>query len=157
MTDPATPNPDLAAFRRILVVCDLSEADQQLIELDAATAHRHNAALTLLAVVDPPADLPDIARHAGRTPEQIKTRLIEDAEQRLAELRRACRDRRTRRAARRHRQTVRRRHPAGARRRYGVGIPGLLIGNTAEDTLNLVTCSVLTVKPPDLVCPLRPA
>jgi len=36
-----------------------------------------------------------------------------------------------------------------------VGIPGLLIGNTAEDTLNQVTCSVLTVKPPDFECPLR--
>jgi len=35
-----------------------------------------------------------------------------------------------------------------------VGIPGLLIGNTAEDTLNTVNCSVLTVKPPGYVTPL---
>lgn len=35
-----------------------------------------------------------------------------------------------------------------------VGIPGLLIGNTAEDTLNSVDCSVLTVKPPGFVTPL---
>lgn len=35
-----------------------------------------------------------------------------------------------------------------------VGIPGLLIGNTAEDTLNSASCSVLTVKPPGFVSPL---
>ena len=34
------------------------------------------------------------------------------------------------------------------------GIPGLLIGNTAEDVLNAVDCSLLAVKPPGFVCPL---
>ncbi|WP_375566045.1 universal stress protein [Oceaniradius stylonematis] len=34
------------------------------------------------------------------------------------------------------------------------GIPGLIIGNTAEDVLNAVDCSVLTVKPPGYVSPL---
>lgn len=34
------------------------------------------------------------------------------------------------------------------------GVPGLIIGNTAEDVLNAVDCSVLTVKPPGYVSPL---
>ena len=35
------------------------------------------------------------------------------------------------------------------------GIPGLLIGNTAERVLRNVNCSVLTVKPDDFVSPIR--
>lgn len=34
------------------------------------------------------------------------------------------------------------------------GVPGLLIGNTAEDVLHRVDCSVLTVKPPGYVSPI---
>lgn len=37
------------------------------------------------------------------------------------------------------------------------GVPGLIIGNTAEDVLNAVDCSVLTVKPPGYVSPLASA
>jgi universal stress protein E len=35
------------------------------------------------------------------------------------------------------------------------GVPGLIIGNTAEDTLNTTDCSVMTVKPPNYVSPVR--
>lgn len=35
------------------------------------------------------------------------------------------------------------------------GVPGLIIGNTAEDTLNSTDCSVMTVKPPDYVSPVQ--
>jgi nucleotide-binding universal stress UspA family protein len=35
------------------------------------------------------------------------------------------------------------------------GIPGLIIGNTAETVLGEVTCSVLAVKPPGFVSPIR--
>jgi len=35
------------------------------------------------------------------------------------------------------------------------GIPGFLIGNTAEEVLNQVDCSVLTVKPEDFVTPVE--
>jgi universal stress protein E len=34
------------------------------------------------------------------------------------------------------------------------GISGMLIGNTAEQLLNQVSCSVLAVKPPDFECPV---
>ncbi|WP_306117569.1 MULTISPECIES: universal stress protein [unclassified Roseitalea] len=34
------------------------------------------------------------------------------------------------------------------------GVPGLIIGNTAEDILNVVECSVVTVKPPGYVSPV---
>ena len=34
------------------------------------------------------------------------------------------------------------------------GVPGFIIGNTAEDVLNSVDCSVLTVKPPGYVSPV---
>ena len=34
------------------------------------------------------------------------------------------------------------------------GVPGFIIGNTAEDVLNSVGCSVLTVKPPGYVSPV---
>ena len=34
------------------------------------------------------------------------------------------------------------------------GIPGLIIGNTAEDILNQIHCSVLAVKPADFVSPV---
>ena len=34
------------------------------------------------------------------------------------------------------------------------GVPGLLIGNTAEDVLHRVDCSVITVKPPGYVSPI---
>jgi universal stress protein E len=34
------------------------------------------------------------------------------------------------------------------------GLPGFLVGNTAERLLDRVDCSVLTVKPEDFVCPL---
>ncbi|MEO1040245.1 MAG: universal stress protein [Pseudomonadota bacterium] len=35
------------------------------------------------------------------------------------------------------------------------GVPGFIIGNTAEDVLNSVDCSVVTVKPPGYVSPVR--
>jgi universal stress protein E len=35
------------------------------------------------------------------------------------------------------------------------GIPGIMIGNTAERLLPEVQCSVLAVKPPDFVCPVE--
>jgi nucleotide-binding universal stress UspA family protein len=35
------------------------------------------------------------------------------------------------------------------------GVPGLLIGNTAERVLDAVNCSVLTVKPRDFVSPVK--
>lgn len=35
------------------------------------------------------------------------------------------------------------------------GIPGLLIGNTAETVIRKVTCSVLAIKPDDFVSPVR--
>ncbi len=35
------------------------------------------------------------------------------------------------------------------------GLPGFIIGNTAENVLNHVDCSVLTVKPQDFVTPVR--
>lgn len=35
------------------------------------------------------------------------------------------------------------------------GIPGLLIGNTAERVLNAVDCSVLTLKPEGFETPIR--
>jgi universal stress protein E len=34
------------------------------------------------------------------------------------------------------------------------GIPGLLIGNKAEKTLNTINCTVLTVKPDGFVSPV---
>ena len=34
------------------------------------------------------------------------------------------------------------------------GVPGFIIGNTAEDVLNAVECSVVTVKPPSYVSPV---
>ncbi|MEM8852124.1 MAG: universal stress protein [Pseudomonadota bacterium] len=37
------------------------------------------------------------------------------------------------------------------------GVPGFIIGNTAEDVLNAVDCAVVTVKPPGYVSPLRTA
>ncbi len=36
------------------------------------------------------------------------------------------------------------------------GIPGLIIGNTAERVLDSVKCSVLTVKPAGFVSPIAP-
>jgi universal stress protein E len=35
------------------------------------------------------------------------------------------------------------------------GVPGLLIGNTAERLLGRLDCSILTVKPEDFVCPAK--
>ncbi len=35
------------------------------------------------------------------------------------------------------------------------GIPGVLVGNTAERLLPQVSCSVLAIKPPDFQCPLK--
>lgn len=35
-----------------------------------------------------------------------------------------------------------------------VGVPGLIIGNTAEDVLNAASCSILAVKPPGYVSPV---
>ena len=35
------------------------------------------------------------------------------------------------------------------------GVPGVIIGNTAEDILNGIDCSVVTVKPPNYVSPLQ--
>ncbi len=37
------------------------------------------------------------------------------------------------------------------------GLPGFIIGNTAENVLNQVNCSVLTVKPQGFVTPVKPA
>jgi nucleotide-binding universal stress UspA family protein len=35
------------------------------------------------------------------------------------------------------------------------GIPGYIIGNTAETILNSISCSVLAVKPKDFICPIN--
>jgi len=35
------------------------------------------------------------------------------------------------------------------------GIPGLLMGNTAETVLNRIDCSVLAVKPEGFITPVR--
>jgi len=37
------------------------------------------------------------------------------------------------------------------------GIPGFLIGNTAENVLQGIECSLLALKPPGFVCPVQPA
>ncbi|MEM1397118.1 MAG: universal stress protein [Pseudomonadota bacterium] len=37
-----------------------------------------------------------------------------------------------------------------------MGVPGFIIGNTAEDILNSVECSVMTVKPPGYISPVTP-
>jgi nucleotide-binding universal stress UspA family protein len=34
------------------------------------------------------------------------------------------------------------------------GIPGLLMGNTAERLIDRIDCALLTVKPQDFVCPI---
>ena len=34
------------------------------------------------------------------------------------------------------------------------GIPGLLVGNTAERLLGILDCSLVVVKPDDFVCPV---
>jgi nucleotide-binding universal stress UspA family protein len=34
------------------------------------------------------------------------------------------------------------------------GIPGLIIGNTAESVLSKIDCSVLAVKPPNFITPV---
>ena len=36
----------------------------------------------------------------------------------------------------------------------GTGIPGFIMGNTAEMILNQIDCSVLAIKPPDFVTPI---
>jgi nucleotide-binding universal stress UspA family protein len=36
------------------------------------------------------------------------------------------------------------------------GISGFIIGNTAESILDQLTCSVLAVKPPGFVTPVKP-
>jgi hypothetical protein len=36
-----------------------------------------------------------------------------------------------------------------------VGIAGMLIGDTAESLIRSVHCSVLALKPPDFLCPVR--
>jgi nucleotide-binding universal stress UspA family protein len=36
------------------------------------------------------------------------------------------------------------------------GLPGLLIGNTAEGVLDSIDCATLTIKPPDFVSPITP-
>jgi nucleotide-binding universal stress UspA family protein len=37
------------------------------------------------------------------------------------------------------------------------GIPGFIIGNTAETILEQIECSVLAIKPPGFVTPVTPA
>ncbi|MEM9784588.1 MAG: universal stress protein [Pseudomonadota bacterium] len=37
------------------------------------------------------------------------------------------------------------------------GVPGLIIGNTAEDILNATSCPIVTVKPPGYVSPIQQA
>jgi nucleotide-binding universal stress UspA family protein len=37
------------------------------------------------------------------------------------------------------------------------GIPGFIIGNTAEKVLDTINCSVLTVKPVGFVSPVAPS
>jgi len=73
-------------FRHILAVCDQTEADTPLVEFAADLAQRLNAELTLLAVVEPPADLPIIARLTGTETGEIEARLVADCERHLADL-----------------------------------------------------------------------
>jgi universal stress protein E len=42
-----------------------------------------------------------------------------------------------------------------ARAAERAGVPGLLIGNTAESVLNAVDCSVLTLKPDGFETPIQ--
>lgn len=74
------------SFEHILVVCAAEKSDEELMAAAAHLANAWNADLTLVAVVEPPAELGWIARATGATATEITDRLIAHYEQKIAAL-----------------------------------------------------------------------
>lgn len=72
-------------FRRILVVCDLSQDDADTLRLAAGLADACGADLAALAVVDLASGMERLSRFASVSPEEIERRHLEACRQRLIE------------------------------------------------------------------------
>lgn len=80
---PDHDGPD--APRKVLAVCDLTEADEALLRAAAALADRRGAPLGVLLPVEPPSDCAAVARATGLTAAQVADRLARERRGELAD------------------------------------------------------------------------
>ncbi len=162
--------PDVESETKTVIVADdLTDVGQHALQLGVSAARLLDARLLVLHVVQYP--LEHQLRRSGTPPEEIKDykeTTVKEAEQQLND-RLAMTDCRTISAGVRMEVVSGRADIAiqdaieenaadllvmGTVARGG--IPGLLVGNTAERLLPSVTCSVMAVKPEGFVCPVQP-
>lgn len=162
--------PDVESETRTVIVADdLTDVGEHCLQLGVSAARLLDARLLVLHVVQYP--LEHQLRRCGTPPEEItdyKEKTAAEAEQKLND-RLAMTDCRTISAGVRIEVLSGRADIAiqdaiednaadllvmGTIAR--AGIPGLLVGNTAERLLPSVTCSVIAVKPEGFVCPVQP-
>ncbi len=152
----------------IIVADDLTEVGEHCLQIGVSAARLLDARLLVLHVVQYP--LEHQLRRSGTPPEEIvdyKETTAKEAEQQLHE-RLAQTDCRTISAGVRVEvvsgladvaiQDAIEEHSAHLLVMGTVargGIPGLLVGNTAERLLPSLTCSVIAVKPEGFVCPVQ--
>lgn len=154
--------------RRILVPTDFSETADDAVKLAHSLAQQSDAELHVLHAVE--YHFEPQMRDLIASPEEVEdyqSRLLADAERQLNESVSRCElD---------HAIALDHRHVAtgtpDAEIRTAVdeltvdlvvmntlgrsGLKGLLVGNTAEQVLNHLTCSILAVKPDDFQCPIE--
>jgi len=75
-----------AGFRHLLVYCALTEDDAALLSFAARSAQAWDATVTLLGVVDLPADLDRVARVLKIAPPELRNRLVQGRRDRLEAL-----------------------------------------------------------------------
>jgi len=155
-------------IRTVIVADDLTEVGRHCLDLGVSAARLLDARLLVLHAVHYPLSGP--LRHMGTPDEQIedyreKTR--QEAEQRLNE-RLSMTDYRTISQGARIEvaagqpdliiEAAIEEHSADLLVMGTIargGIPGLLVGNTAERLFPVIDCSVIAVKPDDFICPIQ--
>ncbi|MBX3438757.1 MAG: universal stress protein [Planctomycetaceae bacterium] len=151
----------------VIAADDLTPVGERCLELGVSAARLLDARLLVLHAVQLPLEGP--LRRAGTSPQELEVyreNSCRDAERSLTE-RLSMTDHRTISAGTRidvipgpadtviedaiaeHAATLLVMGTIGRG-----GIPGLLVGNTAERLLPVIPCSLLTVKPDDFVCPI---
>ncbi len=77
---------DGGTFNSLLAVCDGSAGDETTLRLATDVLREHGGELMVMGIVERPAGLPKLAKHAGIDPEDIVHRLVADERERLNEM-----------------------------------------------------------------------
>ncbi len=160
---------EAAEVRTVVVADDLTKVGERCLDLGVSAARYLDARLLVLHAIELPLERP--LRRSGAAPQELddyRDKIRTDAEQAINE-RLAMTDFRTIGQGTRIEVKTGRpdlviehaieEHSAGLLVMGTIargGVPGLLLGNTAERLVPVVNCSVIAVKPDDFVSPIQP-